>query len=157
MLRQIACLGVVAACSTSAPGVVRTYDACAPLRLDAAGASDGELAAIDRASASWSAVGIAAPSRSAPAAADDVAISFVPGAPASYGYYDGATGAIEINQELAGDALADTIAHELGHAFGLVHVAPGVRASVMNPGNLTVAPTVDDAAAVAAIWGSCAR
>jgi predicted Zn-dependent protease len=47
------------------------------------------------------------------------------------------------------------IAHELGHAFGLVHVSPDTRPSVMNPGNTTVAPNDGDRAALEALWGTC--
>jgi len=47
------------------------------------------------------------------------------------------------------------MAHEIGHAMGLVHIDPGSRASVMNPGNLSTTPTSADAAQLAALWGSC--
>ena len=46
-----------------------------------------------------------------------------------------------------------TIAHEIGHAFGLWHVKPSVRRSVMNPGNTTVTPTERDVDSVRALWG----
>lgn len=62
---------------------------------------------------------------------------------------------IFINDDLDGQPLAVTVAHELGHAFGLVHVDPSVRASVMNPGNLSTPPTAADAAQVTGLWGAC--
>ena len=62
---------------------------------------------------------------------------------------------IFINDELDGDELMLTTAHELGHAFGLTHVDPGMRRSVMNPNNITVSPTSDDVAKLHALWGTC--
>ena len=56
---------------------------------------------------------------------------------------------------LGGSAQAVTIAHEIGHAFGLAHVPAGERASVMNPGNLNIEPNADDAATLALRWGAC--
>jgi predicted Zn-dependent protease len=51
-----------------------------------------------------------------------------------------------------------TIAHELGHTFGLWHVHPSTRRSVMNPGNTTITPTERDVDSVRALWGnSCDR
>ena len=59
-----------------------------------------------------------------------------------------------INTDLAGEALAITIAHEIGHAFGLSHVPAGQYASVMNPNNLFVEPTPEDVGTLAMRWGS---
>ena len=39
--------------------------------------------------------------------------------------------------------------------MGLVHIDPGSRVSVMNPGNLSTKPTSADAAQLTALWGSC--
>lgn len=138
-----------AACSVNEPTAV--FDACAPLSLSAPDATDAQLASIDAAIAAWGAVGIAAPTRS-PAAAT-IAVTFERAGDAFYGYYD--AGAIEINVGLGDDQRTITLAHELGHALGLAHITE--RASVMNPGNLVVAPTADDAAAIIARWGSCSR
>ena len=144
---------LVAACtSSSGDGLGPTYDACTPLRVVAPSADAAQQAAIDQAIAAWRAVGLTAPDRNA-TGADSVSVVFEPGSPASYGFYDGAGDQILINDDLGADASPLVIAHELGHAFGLVHVAPSERASVMNPGNLTIAPTAADAAAIAAIWG----
>lgn len=144
---------VVSCASPDGGAIDHPFDPCAPLRLDAPGASDAQAAAIDQAIAAWQ---VSAASRAAPPASAVVEVQFVDGPPEEYGFFDDAGATIYVNRELDGDARAITIAHELGHAFGLVHVAPAVRASVMNAGNLTIAPTADDRAAIAARWGACA-
>jgi len=72
-----------------------------------------------------------------------------------HGLYDAPSGQIYINDDLSGDELAITIAHEVGHSFGLVHIPPDVRPSLMNPANLTVLPTAADVATLAGVWGRC--
>ncbi|MDB4955358.1 MAG: hypothetical protein JWO36_2927 [Myxococcales bacterium] len=70
------------------------------------------------------------------------------------GFYDDTTGTIFVNLDLVDPRQRTiTIAHELGHAFGLLHVTD--RPSVMNPANLTIAPNDADLAAVAERWGTC--
>lgn len=78
-------------------------------------------------------------------------------APAAFhGFYDDEAGVIYLNDQLADRRqLAIVLAHELGHAFGLVHVSPAERTSLMNPGNLTTPPTDEDQAALEALWGRC--
>jgi hypothetical protein len=72
------------------------------------------------------------------------------------GTYWDSLGVISIaSDQLAVEDYPLAIAHELGHAFGLLHVDPAERRSVMNVGNLEVAPTGEDAAAVRAMWPSC--
>ena len=101
----------------------------------------------------WSARGISA---FALGDADGVDVVFTSGNPAVYGYYDDTAGIVYVNATVTDPAQrAVTIAHELGHALGLVHVPAQVRASVMNPGNLSVDPTDGDVAAVVARWGEC--
>lgn len=142
------------ACSSSSSAIEHTFDACDPVQLDAPDATDAQLASIDEATVLWNAVAVTAPSRVA-SSASALQIVFEPAGPATYGYYDDVASAIYINVDLSDDERAITIAHELGHAFGLVHIPPAQRLSVMNAGNLTVAPTTADAAAIQDIWGSC--
>lgn len=130
---------------------MRTYDACAPVRLQLDAPTDARLSAVDAAIAAWQAAGVTTFTRND--AADTISIEFADASPAEYGLFEGT--AIAINVELEGDQLAVTIAHELGHAVGLVHIDPAERTSVMNPGNLVVGPTIDDHDAVVALWGNC--
>lgn len=149
---------VCAGCASTAGGDTanaRVFDACSPLALDVSTVSAGELANVTAAIASWTAVGVTAPVVAGGDAPGVLAIAFEPSSPAFYGYYDGDT--IFVSDDLASDAERDVvIAHELGHALGLAHVPATERGSVMNPGNLALAPTAADAAAIAARWG-CAR
>jgi hypothetical protein len=73
-----------------------------------------------------------------------------------HGLYDPERGQIFINTDLAGHGQSVAVAHEVGHAFGLVHVSPGARRSVMNPDNLEEEPNAADVASLAGSWGgSC--
>jgi hypothetical protein len=71
----------------------------------------------------------------------------------SHGYFDPPTGQILINEALSAHELVVTIAHEVGHAFGLAHVSG--RPSVMTQGNLKIEPTEGDFAELVAMWGAC--
>jgi predicted Zn-dependent protease len=63
---------------------------------------------------------------------------------------------IVVNRNLdTGRALTITIAHEVGHAMGLVHVKKSERPSVMVPGNTDEPPGASDREALVAIWGDC--
>ena len=125
--------GLLAAGCADAPGgdahLDLVFDVCAPIRLSAPGATAAQLAGVDAAAALWR----------------------------DHGVYEDEVGVVFVNTDLTDpDARTITIAHELGHAFGLWHVAASERPSIMNPGNLQVLPTVDDQAALAARWGTCA-
>ena len=80
-------------------------------------------------------------------------ILFQAAAAPAHGLFDPTLGEVFINDDLVARPLAVTIAHEVGHAFGLVHVTN--RPSVMNPGNLDIEPNSADVAALADLWGSC--
>lgn len=132
------------------------FDVCAPIAVSAPGIDAARAAAIEQGLASWRDRGVGSLTFGP---ADDVAvieIRFEDAAPAFHGYYDDELGVIYLNTSLVDRAqLAVTVAHELGHAFGLWHVSSEHRSSVMNPGNLWTAPTASDAAELALLWGTC--
>lgn len=144
-------LFALAACSSQA-GPALTFDPCQPTAITATGATADQLASIDDAIAMWQAERVSlVRSDTGP-----IAIEFRDASATIYGFYDDATAMIYINNDLADRSpRAIAVAHELGHALGLVHVPPATRASVMNPGNLAIAPDDGDAAALAAVWGDC--
>jgi hypothetical protein len=133
-------------------------DVCEPTAVIApSDASDGELASIDEALAMWSALGFDQLERAAPADGEQaVSIVFQEAAEMFHGLYDDEHGVVYINSKLTDDhQRAVTVAHELGHSLGLVHVDPGARISVMNPANLVVEPNGGDAEELVALWGAC--
>ena len=157
---------VAAACggssSDSVVSAVR-FDPCHPLALVVGAGTSGDRAAGVRAAADlWNGAARAqlsvdeaptAPALDATGAASaTLPVDFQPAAAPSHGFYD-PNGQVLINDDLTARPLAVTIAHEVGHAFGLVHVTG--RPSVMNAGNLDVEPNDGDVAALAALWGNC--
>ncbi|HTR49766.1 MAG TPA: matrixin family metalloprotease [Kofleriaceae bacterium] len=148
------CLAILVAACTSSSSIdtadVTVYDACEPVALDTSALTMAQLASVQDAIAAWNAVGVTAPVVGA--ATPVLPIEFLPSGPGSYGLYDGDI--VYISSDLSDPHQREVvIAHELGHALGLVHVSASTRSSVMNPGNLGTVPTADDAAAVAARWG----
>ncbi len=128
-----------------------THDPCSGVTLEGAGANASQRAGIAGAIQLWADRGVAL-TGVAPTTID---IVFEEASEAFRGVYDDERGVIHVNSGI--DELSPmsiVIAHELGHAFGLGHVSN--RPSVMNPANLTLAPTQDDRTAVEALWGACA-
>lgn len=139
------------------------YDPCAPLHVAVIDASADQRASLDDAIEMWRAVlpievtlDAAGAERVAADGAPGIALRFEPAALAFRGIYLDETSEIVINSELAEpSARAIAIAHELGHAFGMRHVAEDQWKSVMLGGNITTEPTDGDAAALARSWPSC--
>lgn len=156
-------LAALAACGgTRSPESIGAHDACAPLAITVAAATPAEQAGIAGALAAWRDHGVSAfdaavaPGAMPDAAPDAIEIRFDDAAATFHGVFDPGTDRIAINRDLTDAAtLGIVIAHELGHAFGLVHVSPTARLSLMNPGNLVTPPTDADQRAVEALWGSC--
>jgi hypothetical protein len=136
LLRGFLVAIAMAGCGSQQAAAI-TFDPCNPVRVSGV---DGVADAI----AMWRAQDVTPFSIAEP---PDVRIELATGAPAIYGFYDDTTATVYVNTTIT-DAheRSVTIAHELGHALGLVHVPASERASVMNPGNLTVEPTAEDAA-----------
>jgi hypothetical protein len=143
----------------SAVGPAVAFNACAPLTLvPDATATEAQLAGVAAGAALWNASAgteLGPASAAGGAIGPAVPIHFQVAAAPFHGLYDPPDGQIFINDDLTGEELAITIAHEVGHSFGLVHIPPGVRPSLMNPGNLTVSITPEDVATLAGLWGRC--
>lgn len=133
------------------------FDPCQALTLvPAADASDDQRASMAGAASLWN---MTAATRLTPGFAAEgprLPVVFQPAAPAFHGLYDDDRAVVYINRDLADAGTgAIVLAHEIGHAFGLLHVPRASRLSVMNAGNLAVPPTTEDAVALAALWGRC--
>jgi hypothetical protein len=153
------CLALAAACDAGVGDstIDITYDPCSDIQiLPAADATDPELASLDDAMAMWNQAAATSLSRQPRMGARSIAVRFEKAAPLFHGIYLDEIGDVVINRAL-GDRRerAITIAHELGHAFGLEHVDPDTRPSVMNPDNLRIPPGAGDVAALAELWGGC--
>lgn len=148
-------------CASSVPddSLALTYDPCAARVFVEDGATPEELASVDSALRLWDEHGSFGLVRVDPAEATeegDIALRFLATAPFLHGVYEPETGLVTVNRTLTDDRERTiTVAHELGHAFGLPHMPPADAPSVMNPGNLVVVPTADDVAGLLEIWGAC--
>jgi hypothetical protein len=155
-------LAVLAACSADPAASYVARDPCTPLAITSSAATPVELDGIAAALSLWRDRGVAAfdpASESAPApgiAGAPVAIRFDDAGSAFHGIYDPPSATIAINRAITDrTTLAIVIAHELGHVFGLAHVAADTRASLMNPGNLVTPPTDADQQTLETLWGAC--
>lgn len=74
-----------------------------------------------------------------------------------FGFYDDDRAIVYINSSMTPAERRILVAHEVAHAMGLLHVAPEERPSIMNNGNKTREPNTRDAAAIADLWGQCAK
>jgi len=171
----ISSLGAASCGNDAKTTLNRTFNACAPLHIAIdPGTAPARAQAIADGLALWNNLagtqltdgpalnpdGASAPdAAAADAATAEVPMRFASAAPAFHGLYDDDAAIVFINQDLDGNAraLSITVAHEVGHVMGLLHVPTSTRPSLMNPGNLTVEPTPADADALAALWGPCVR
>lgn len=143
--------------SGGGPGL--TFDACAPLDIGVSPALTTEqLQGVSDALAMWNqAAGTSLATPTGASSAPLVPLTFQVAAPPFHGLYDNQDGRIYVNEDLTDvDPLRITVAHEIGHAFGLIHVSASVRPSLMNSGNTTIGITGEDVSALAALWGPCA-
>ena len=151
-------LSLLAACGAPAldgEGIV--YDPCGTVVLaPQPDTSAAERASMQQAIALWRDVGLTTLTLDESANAARVPVRFAVGPSAFHGVYEPSLGLVTVNRVLADRERDVTVAHEVGHALGLPHVDPAERVSLMNPGNLTVVPTADDAAALDALWGCAA-
>lgn len=151
-------LALVGSCAAPGDDVLEiTYDVCEPtVIVPAADATPDELASIDAAIAMWNESSETRLTREDLPGAQRIPVRFEEAALAFYGVYEDEVGEVVINRLLTDPHhRAVTIAHELGHAFGLWHVDRQERVSVMNRANLEVEPTAADADALVATWGAC--
>jgi hypothetical protein len=132
------------------------FDACAPvaLVLDAS-LTTAQAAGVGAAIALWNDRAGTRLALTADQGGLVLPLHFQTAAPPFHGFYDAPNGQVFINNDLSGAPLAITIAHEIGHAFGLAHVSSDQRTSVMNPNNLVVEPTTEDIDTLAMRWGAC--
>jgi len=157
--------GCAADSSSAVAGAIR-FDPCARLVLvPDPGLSAAEAAGVGAGIGLWNqaaharvVMGTGASNSDPPSAAGETVVLPIhfqaAGAP-FHGLYDPAGAQIFINTDLDGHDRVVAVAHEVGHAFGLIHVPADERRSVMNSGNLDEEPNAADVAALTEIWGTC--
>jgi hypothetical protein len=163
MMKPLALLFVVVVACSCSPGAADTtidtvFDPCAPVGVEAGELTRDQRASVNRALTMWNET---ARTSLTIAADDDVDLPTIPvhfqkAAAAFHGVYDDEAGVVYVNDAIDNDhQRAVTVAHELGHAFGLLHIDVKQDASVMNDGNLKTEPNDFDVDALAELWGRC--
>jgi hypothetical protein len=148
----------VGACGGSAPDTTIdvTFDPCSAAIVTAGDCTQDELDSVDAGLAIWNDAASLQLAHDVGAEPPALLIRFQDAYPAIRGVYDDERGIAFVNRQLSDPyARAVTVAHEVGHAFGLTHVDPNERASLMNPGNIEILPTADDVVRLQALWGDC--
>ena len=153
-------LALLGGCAAPDDDIDILFSPCDPVLLHAVDASNEQSASVEAAAEMWNALGTSVQTAEADALdtaepLDDIPVWFDDAAPQFFGLYRDEVGDIVVNRSVtdAGQR-AIVIAHELGHAFGLEHVSD--RVSVMNEGNVSVAPGEADARDLASAWPDCA-
>jgi hypothetical protein len=154
-MNRVLLSSVIALCACGAPSNPETggilYSPCTLVLIEpGAGSTEPERESVSAAISLWADVGLTTLSTREGVS---VAARFAKAPSMFHGVYEPSSGVVFINRELTGTERDITVAHELGHALGLPHVPPEERASVMNPGNLTVLPSPGDQAALMRLWG----
>ena len=142
-------LGVLVACGSTDHTIDIAFDRCDPLAVTAIDAGPEQRAAIADGLALWHAF---VPALGQPGGAT-IELRFDDASPAFHGLYDDEHGIIYLNRALALPEVSIVAAHEVGHAFGLPHVADPT--SVMHTGNTVTPPSAGDGVALDALWGRC--
>jgi hypothetical protein len=142
------------ACSQPDTTIDRVFDPCSPLALELVDATDAQRASTGEGIAMWNTLLGAQLTLDEQSDAPRVPVHFDDAGANFHGYYDDERGIVYINNDIADDrARAITLAHELGHAFGLLHEEE--RVSVMNSGNQKIEPNEGDEDALVRLWGQC--
>lgn len=132
------------------------FDVCEPFAVVVPDADQAQRAGVEHALELWRGQGVLAPTVEVVQGVPVLEVRFADASVMFHGVYEDETGVVYINRDLTHpETLSIVVSHELGHAFGLWHVSGDERRSVMNPGNLDIAPTSDDGVAIAALWGPC--
>jgi hypothetical protein len=132
------------------------YDPCAVSVIVDEAASAAELESVASGLSLWNTAATLELAADARGDLPQLRIQFQEAALAFRGVYDDERGIVFVNRRLTDHrAQMITVAHEVGHAFGLWHVATSERRSLMNPGNIDVEPTNVDVQELRGRWGSC--
>ena len=147
----------VAACGAQSEAIITVHNPCSPVTVaPAEGTTADQRASVSGALELWNSLGFTRLTLEASDGGSAIPVIFRDGPEPFHGIYEDGVGDVVINQNLTDPAAATVvIAHELGHAMGLLHVAPSERRSVMNQGNLDQVPTAEDGAALASFWSHC--
>lgn len=132
------------------------YNPCEPLVVvTEPDATAAHIESVDQALRMWNDLAPLQLTRQPVADAPRIPVVFEKGAPFVHGVYEDQTGEVIVNTELSDRERTITVAHELGHAFGLHHVDRDQRRSLMNAGNLETTLTEHDVAVVLQRWNGC--